>query len=183
MDQSTPDFIVTVPPGDDRERRVCRRCNFIDYVNPKIVVGSVATDANGRILMCRRAIDPRKGYWTIPAGFLEEGESAEQGAAREALEEATADLFIDRLLAIYSIPRISQIQLIYRARLVSETVAAGPESEEVALMACDELPWGDLAFPSVHWALQQHRSVIGQEDFPPFTNPDGAFAGPATQGL
>src|SRR5690606_12096122 len=108
-------FRRTVPPGDDRERHVCADCGWIHYVNPRIVVGSVCT-YEGRFLLCRRDIEPRRGYWTLPAGFLEEGESAEAGAAREALEEANARLAIDALLGVYSIPRISQVQLMYRAR-------------------------------------------------------------------
>lgn len=126
--------------------------------------------------MCRRAIEPRRGHWTIPAGFMEEGESPEAGAAREAWEEARAELRIDQLLAVYSVPRISQVQLMYRAELAHERVGAGPESLEVALFAWDEIPWNDLAFPTVVWALNHHREVRGLEAFPPFSNPDGESA-------
>lgn len=164
-------FSTGIPAGDDRQRRICDTCGFIDYVNPKIVVGSVAV-RDERILLCRRAIEPRKGYWTLPAGFMEERETVEEGARREAMEEAGAELEIERLLAVYSIPRISQVQMMFRARLLNEPVA-GPESLEVALMAWDDIPWTELAFPSVRWALDQHREVEGRSDFPPFGNPPG----------
>lgn len=147
--------VVRVPDGDDRERRVCPDCGFVDYENPKIVVGSVAT-WQGRVLLCRRAIPPRRGYWTLPAGYLELNESPEEGALREAWEEARARLEIEGLLAVYSVRRISQVQMFYRARLAVPEVAAGPESEEVALFDWGAIPWGDLAFPTVHWALEAH---------------------------
>src|SRR5690606_5064984 len=104
-------------------------------------------------------IEPRRGYWTIPAGFLEEGESAEAGAAREALEEANARLAIDALLGVYSIPRISQVQLMYRARLLDQDVEARDETAEVRFFSWDEIPWDDLAFPSVGWALRHWKDV------------------------
>jgi ADP-ribose pyrophosphatase YjhB (NUDIX family) len=121
--------------------------------------------------MCKRAIEPRLGYWTIPAGYLEEHETTEAGAAREAKEEACADIRIEGLLAIYNIPRISQVQLIYKAALISPEVAVGEESQEVELYTWDEIPWQDIAFPSVHWALHHHQQVAGLNSFPPFTNP------------
>lgn len=165
-------FLPRVPDGDNRERQVCHDCGWIHYVNPKIVVGAVVTHED-QFLLCRRAIEPRAGYWTIPAGYLEEGESAEAGARREAEEEACADIAIDSLLAVYSIPRISQVQLIYRAKLRRPEFAAGPESEAVALYRWEEIPWDDVAFPSVHWALDQHQAVRGVERYPPFANPTG----------
>ena len=165
-----PNFERSVPPGDNIERSVCAACGFVDYQNPKIVVGSVATWAD-KILLCRRAIDPRIGYWTLPAGYMELGETAEEGALREATEEACAKLEIDRLMAVYSVPRISQVQLMFRARLVSLAIAAGPESEEVGLFEWDDIPWPDLAFPTVGWALRHFRESRGRDDFPPFSNP------------
>src|SRR3954466_801753 len=145
-------FKRVVPEGDNFERLVCVDCGFINYENPKIVVGSVVHDG-GKILLCRRAIDPRKGFWTLPAGFMEQHETTMAGAMREAWEEAMAKIEIDALLAVYSIPRLSQVQLIYRAHLAVPGVAPGPESEEVGFFAFEDLPWRDLAFPSVHWAL------------------------------
>ncbi len=165
----TVKFTLKTPEGDDRHRRVCDTCGFVDYVNPKIVVGAVAR-ADERILLCRRAIEPRRGFWTLPAGFLETGESVEDGVCREAREEAGAELELGALLAIYSIPRISQVQIMYRARLLN-TPAPGPESLEVGLFHWDDIPWTELAFPSVAWALRQDRSVIGDAPFAPFGNP------------
>lgn len=165
-------FVRRIPDGDDRQRLVCDACGFVDYENPKIVVGAVATWED-KVLLCRRAIDPRKGYWTLPAGFLELHETAIDGARREAWEEARAEIEIDQLLAVYSIPRISQIQLIYRARLVSPDVSAGEETAELDLFAWNRLPWDDIAFPSVHWALRHFDEVRDQAIFAPRQNPPG----------
>lgn len=165
-----PNFVRRVPEGDTVERYVCGQCSHIHYANPKIVVGAVVSHED-RILLCKRAIEPRKGYWTMPAGFLEEHETPADGAAREAREEACCEIAIDALLAIYSVPHISQVQLIYRAALPRPEFRPGPESQETVLFAWDEIPWNDLAFPSVHWALKQWQSVAGQAGFPPFTNP------------
>jgi ADP-ribose pyrophosphatase YjhB (NUDIX family) len=150
--------VTIVPDGDNRERLVCPDCGFINYENPKIVVGSVVRIGD-RILLCRRAIEPRYGFWTLPACYLELNESTAEGAMREAWEEAQARIAIDGLLAIYDIPRISQVQLIYRARLVDSAIGAGPESLEVRLFRWEEIPWHDLAFPSVKWALDHFREV------------------------
>lgn len=170
-DSLEPEFVRRVPAGDNMERSVCARCGFIDYQNPKIVVGSVATAGN-RILLCRRAINPRIGYWTLPAGYLEQHETTEEGARREAREEAEAVLTIRRLLVVYSITHLSQIQLMYLATLENpETIGAGPESEEVGLFSWNEIPWSELAFPSVGWALRHYSEVKDREDFSPFTNP------------
>ena len=166
-----PDFRREVPDGDDRTRRICNTCNFIDYVNPKIVAGSVVTRGD-RILLCRRAIEPRKGFWTLPAGFMEENETVEDAARREAREEACADIRIEQVLAIYSVPRISQVQVMFRASLASD-FAAGPESEEVGLFAWNDIPWSELAFPTVVWALTHYAATRHLSAFPPFTNPPG----------
>lgn len=162
MTAKSPDarFEVRIPAGEDRPREVCSSCGFINYVNPKIVVGSVVMH-EGRVLMCRRAIAPRVGFWTLPAGFMEEGETAEEGAMREAMEEACAKIEIEGLLGCYSVPRISQVQLMYRARLVDPAIAPGPESTEVILASWDEIPWKELAFPSVKWALDHYVAWQG----------------------
>ena len=170
---SDQQFSRSVPPGDTHERAVCDRCGFIDYENPRVVVGSVVTSGN-RILMCRRAIEPRSGFWTLPAGFLEKHELPEDGARREAMEEACAEIAINDLLAVYAIARISQIQLIYRSRLIGDAFAAGPESTEVALYEWNEIPWDDIAFPSVHWALRDYDSLRHVSAFAPRGNPEGA---------
>lgn len=162
-----------VPSGDNRKRLVCPDCDYIAYENPKVVVGVVATWED-KLLMCRRAIEPRRGYWTLPAGFMEMGESPEEGAAREAWEEARAELEIMDLLAVYSLRHISQLQLFYRARLSSPSVSAGPESEEVGLFAFDDLPSDELAFPSVHWAIRHFQEARGLDSFAAFGNPAGS---------
>ncbi len=167
-------FSARIPPGEDRERRVCDTCGFIDYVNPRIVAGVVA-HRDGQILLCRRAIHPRKGFWTLPAGFMELGESVEEGALREAQEEARADLELEGLLGLYSIPRIGQVQVFFRARLLN-TPSPGSESLEVGLFSWDNVPWSELAFPSVKWALDHYRATEGQERFVPFGNPEGTDA-------
>lgn len=150
-----------IPEKDERERFVCTVCGTVHYVNPKIIVGAVCTFGE-RVLLCRRAIEPRLGYWTIPAGFMELGETAEEGARREAFEEARADIAICGLLAVYSIKRINQVHLLYRARLLDERVAPGIESLEVKLAHWHEIPWTDLAFPSVDWALRKGQEVLAQ---------------------
>ena len=170
---AAPAFVQRVPDGEDRLRDVCDTCGFINYVNPKIVVGSVVTFGD-RILFCKRAIEPRKGFWTLPAGFMEEAETAEEGAAREAMEEACAKIEIEGLLACYSVPRISQVQLMYRARLVDPAIAPGPESTDVALLTWHEIPWSELAFPSVKWALE-HFAAWKQGASAPFANPPGSI--------
>jgi len=164
--------IRKVPAGDDRQRLVCPDCEYVAYENPKVVVGVVATWED-KLLMCKRAIEPRLGYWTLPAGFMEMGETPQEGAAREAWEEAYAKLEIIDLLAVYSLRHISQLQLFYRARLLSPDVSVGLESEEVGLFAFDRLPATDLAFPSVHWAIDHFQQVRGADAFPPFGNPRG----------
>lgn len=171
---SGQNFVLEVPDGDDRERRVCGDCGFIDYVNPKIVAGSVVTKGD-KILLCKRAIEPRRGFWTLPAGFMEEGESVEEAAEREAREEAMADIKIERLLAVYSVPRISQVQIMYKAELVSD-IAPGPESQEVGLFDWSEIPWRNLAFPTVVWALTHYAKIRTQSDYAPFSNPPGTDA-------
>jgi ADP-ribose pyrophosphatase YjhB (NUDIX family) len=156
--------VLTVPEGDNRERMVCPDCGFINYENPKVVVGAVCLWQE-RFLLCRRAINPRRGYWTLPAGYLELNESTPAGAMREAWEEAGARIAIEGLLAVYDIPRISQVQLIYRAHLTAPDFAPGPESLEVKLFAWEEIPWEELAFPSVRWALDHYRDSIASSDF------------------
>ena len=115
-------FVRQIPEGDNRERMVCADCGHVAYENPKVVVGSVVV-ADGRVLMCRRAIEPRKGFWTLPAGYMELGETLEEGAAREAFEEAEAVIAIDGILGVFSIARIGQVQVIFRARFADRRAA------------------------------------------------------------
>jgi len=162
--------IRMVPEGDNRERLVCGECGYIQYDNPLIVAGAVIVE-DDKVLLCRRAIEPRKGYWTIPAGYLELNETVEDGARREAQEEAMADIAIDGLLGVYTITRISQVQLIYAAHLATPGYGAGDESLEVCFFDWDDIPTDDIAFPSVHWALAHRRGLTGRRPTVPFTNP------------
>ncbi len=171
MSKIDPHFRTCVPDGDERERLVCGHCGFVDYDNPRIVVGSVVRH-DGRFLLCRRAIDPRKGLWTLPAGFLEHGETPGEGAMREAREEANARISISAVLAIYTIRHLGQIQIMHRAGLQTPDFSAGPESLEVRLFSWSEIPWDKIAFPSVIWALQQDRIAASEGLGAPFSNPD-----------
>lgn len=169
-ENNLPNFVSQIPDGEDRYRLICETCGFINYVNPKIVVGSVV-QFEDRYLLCKRAIEPRRGFWTLPAGFLEEGERLEEGALREAYEEACIRPKIGNLLAIYSIPHISQVHVFFRAELDSPECSPGVESKAVALYDWDEIPWDEVAFPSVIWALEQAREVKDLDVFPTFTAP------------
>jgi len=166
-----PRFSQLVPEGDNRLRDVCDECGFVAYSNPKVVVGTVVSHA-GQVLLCRRAIEPRHGFWTLPAGFLEHGETLEEGALREAEEEAGAAIALDGILAVYSISRIGQVQVMFRGRFAGlPRVEAGTESLDVRLFDWDEIPWADLAFPSVHWALKAWRAGHDGPLGAPATNP------------
>ena len=142
-----------VPEADTHPRAVCPACGHIQYQNPKLVVGSLPVWEE-RILLCRRAIEPRFGRWTLPAGFMENGETATEGAMREAMEEANARIEIDELYSFYSLPHISQVYVFFRARLMDLDFSPGVESLEVKLVREDEIPWDDLAFASVKRTLQ-----------------------------
>lgn len=152
------DVSYRIPEHDDRERAVCGHCQAVHYQNPRIVVGVVAYWQE-RILLCKRAIAPRIGFWALPAGYLELGETTEAGAVREAREEANAELELSRLLAVYNLSHLDQVQILYLAELSHAGVSAGPESLEVGLFSWDEIPWDELAFPSVHWALHHARQM------------------------
>lgn len=148
--------IEQIPDGDNRPRLICPDCGYIEYDNPKIVVGAVCT-WDARILLCKRAIAPSRGLWTIPAGFMELGETSADGAAREVWEEAQARVVIEGLIGIYEIPHISQVNIIYRARMLTADCAPGIESEAAQLMAWEDIPWAELAFPSIRWSLERYR--------------------------
>ena len=153
-------MVRRIPEGDDRERLICPDCNFVPYENPKIVVGSVVAEEE-HVLRCRRAIEPRAGFWTIPAGFMELGETVIEGAQREAWEEDHARIAIDGVLAVYSIARLNQVQVIFRARWAEPGFEAGRESLEVRQFGWDEIPWDEIAFPSVRWALYAWHTTRG----------------------
>ncbi len=143
-----------IPDGDTLPRAVCDRCGTIQYENPKVVVGCVPVHGD-RILLCKRAIEPRYGMWTLPAGFMENGETAAEGAMREAMEEACARVEIEDLYTVYSVPHISQVHMMFRARLLDPAAcSAGTESLEVKLVTGDQIPWDDLAFTVVRRTLE-----------------------------
>ena len=153
---------LTIPAGDDKKRSTCVDCGHIDYANPKPIVGAVVTYQD-KILLCRRAIPPRKGFWTIPAGHLEGGETIEDGTIRETLEEACAKIKLDGLLAVYSLPITSQIHLLFRAELEDGKYDVGPESLEVKLFDWKDIPWNDLAFPVTHEVLKYYHATKDQK--------------------
>lgn len=168
-------FQRLIPDGDTHERDICATCGFVNYQNPRIVVGSVVRHM-GKVLLCRRAIEPRRGFWTVPAGYLELNETPEHGALREAREEALAHLQLGDLLAIYSVPHLSQVQLIYRAEFEpagadEPLFGIGEESLEVGLFDWDKLPINEIAFPTVHWMLEHEREVQRSGYRGPFGNP------------
>lgn len=142
-----------VPPGDTHPRDVCDQCGTIHYENPKVVVGCLPLWED-RLLLCRRGIEPRLGFWTLPAGFMENDETTAQGAARETLEEACAQVHIGPLQALVNIPHINQVHLFYQGELQSAAHQAGEESLETALFQETDIPWDDLAFRSVRFAME-----------------------------
>lgn len=154
-----------VPEGDALPRFVCAACGTIHYQNPKIVVGCLP-EWEGQVLLCRRAIEPRQGLWTLPAGFLENGETIAAGAARETLEEASARVDVGPLYTVINLPHISQIYVMFRARLVDLDYGPGPESLEVRLFREDEIPWEEIAFRTIGRTLRSYFLDRKQGAFP-----------------
>jgi len=146
-----------VPDGDNRARHVCSACGYIHYENPKMVVGCIP-EWEDKILLCRRAIEPRYGLWTLPAGFMENEETSAEGASRETLEEAGAHVEVSQLFAMFSLPHINQIYLMYRASMPDASFAAGTESLDVGLYEEKDIPWEELAFPVVNETLKLYFS-------------------------
>ncbi|MEX5748271.1 NUDIX hydrolase [Massilia sp. X63] len=148
---------LAIPDGDNRPRYVCPQCHTIHYQNPKLVVGSIPVweqDGKLQVLLCKRAIEPRYGYWTLPAGFMENEETTEQAALRETEEEAGADVELGKLFTLLNVAHVHQVHLFYLARLRNLDFAPGEESLEVQLFTQDEIPWDDLAFPTVRSTLE-----------------------------
>ncbi len=144
---------LLVPEGDDRPRHVCGSCLTVHYQNPKIVVGCIP-EWEDKILLCRRAIEPRYGLWTLPAGFMENGETSRQGAARETREEASARVDVGELYTLFNLPHIDQVYLIFRSRLLDLDFGPGAESLDVGLFAQGEIPWDEIAFPVIKETLR-----------------------------
>jgi ADP-ribose pyrophosphatase YjhB (NUDIX family) len=156
---------IRIPPGDQRPRGVCDACGAIHYQNPKLIVGCVP-EYEGRILICKRAIEPRRGFWTIPAGFMEIGETLQQAAARETYEEALATVEIGSLLSIVHVLHTHQVHVFFRAKLPKAEFGPGPESLEVELIDPQDIPWEDIAFPSTDFTLRRYLEdrALGRED-------------------
>ena len=149
--------VLAIPEGDNRPRYVCTHCNTIHYQNPKLVVGSIPVweqDGELQILLCKRAIEPRYGYWTLPAGFMENEETTEQAAQRETEEEAGANIELGPLFSLLNVAHVHQVHLFYLARLRDLDYAAGIESLDVQLFTEATIPWDDLAFPTIRTTLE-----------------------------
>ena len=156
---------LLTPEGDNRDRHVCDVCGQIHYQNPKVVCGCIAVWGE-QILLCKRAIEPRKGLWTLPAGFMENGETVQHGAARETMEEACAEVTAQKLFGVYNLPRANQIYVMFRAELTGESnFAPGAESLEARLFSEDEIPWDEIAFRVIARALQQFLAERKRGDF------------------
>lgn len=159
---------LRIPDGDNRERHVCEGCGVIHYQNPKIVAGCIPRWQD-KVLLCRRAIEPRKGLWTLPAGFMENGETTEQAAQRETHEEACAEVQALSLYTLFNLPNINQVYMFFRAELVAPEYASGIESLDVDLFAEHEIPWNELAFPVVHESLKLYFSDLKAGIFHTYT--------------
>jgi len=160
---------LRTPEGDNRKRQVCTRCDFIHYQNPRIIGGALVIHEE-KVLLCRRAIEPRKGYWTLPAGFLECGETLEEGASRETLEESLAEISIDGLYAVFSLPHINQVYMLFRAALLHGRFGAGSETLESRLFSEDDIPWDEMAFPTMTRTLKFYFKDRKTGKFPVHTD-------------
>ncbi len=156
---------LIVPAGDHKERFVCDECGHIHYVNPRVVSGCLPI-YEGKVLLCKRGIEPRYGFWTLPAGYLENGETIADGAARETSEEANAEAIDLQLYTVFSLPHISQIYMFFLSRLEREEFSCGEESLDVKLFAENEIPWDSLSFPVVTQTLECYFEDRKTEDYP-----------------
>ncbi len=157
--------IEKIPLGDQKIRKVCTHCGTIHYVNPKVICGALAIWEN-KVLLCRRAIEPRYGLWTLPAGYMELFETMEQGAARETREESEAEVEIEQLYCMYNIPRIGQVYVLFKTQIKDGVFGAGEETLESRLFEEHEIPWNDLAFPSVERTLRHYFEDRKTNSFP-----------------
>ncbi|MEM7282353.1 MAG: NUDIX hydrolase [Pseudomonadota bacterium] len=155
---------LKVPPGDNRPRHVCDNCGTIHYSNPRMVVGSIPR-WQGKVLLCKRAIEPRLGYWTLPAGFMEHNETLEEAAAREAHEEALAKLSIGAFYSAVSVTVAGQVHIWFLADLVDGKFGVGEESLDTKLVAPEDIPWDEISFPSVEFALRRYMEDLEKGEF------------------
>jgi ADP-ribose pyrophosphatase YjhB (NUDIX family) len=158
-----------VPVGDNRLRDCCPQCGAIHYVNPRPVVGTVPRWQSGELLLCRRAIEPRRGYWTLPAGFLEVGETTAAGALRETEEEAGARVTLGPLFTLIDVPHVEQVHIFFLAEMLDLNFSAGEESLDVKLFRPDELPWDELAFDTVRTTLTLYLDDLQRGSFGTYT--------------
>ncbi|GJI95869.1 ADP-ribose pyrophosphatase [Duganella caerulea] len=148
---------LAIPAGDNRPRYVCGNCATIHYQNPKMVLGTIPVwerDGELKVLLCKRAIEPRHGYWTLPAGFMENNETTAEGAIRETQEEAGANIELGQMFSLLNVARVHQVHMFYLATLLDLDFSPGEESLEVQLFSEAEIPWDDLAFPTIHTTLE-----------------------------
>lgn len=155
-------LIRRIPEGEHLWRDVCSACHMVHYENPKVVAGCIP-ECEEKVLLCRRAIEPRLGFWTFPAGFMELGESTEEAACRETLEEAKARVTIESLFAMYSLPHVGQVYVVYRGTLHNRDFGAGDESLEVKLLSPEDIPWEDLAFPVIRETLKRYTEDLDNQ--------------------
>ena len=153
MECGSAAVVFQVPPADNRERHVCGDCGYIDYQNPRVVAGTLVTHGE-QILLCERAIEPRRGFWTLPAGFMELGETVMEAACRETWEEAHARVQVDGLFAMFSLPHVNQVYVMYQGRLIDGQYAPGHESSRVELFRREQIPWDDIAFGVIRHTLE-----------------------------
>jgi ADP-ribose pyrophosphatase YjhB (NUDIX family) len=158
------ELIYDIPDDDNRYRYICRRCDIVHYQNPKIVAGCIPVWEDS-ILLCKRAIEPRLGYWTLPAGFMELGESSLEAGIRETLEEANARVEVEDLFAVFNLPHVDQVYMMFRSRLLDLDFSPGIESLEVKLFSEDEIPWGELAFRTITETLNCYFNDSRSGDF------------------
>ena len=159
------EVIVRIPHNDDRERYVCISCDTIHYQNPRVITGCIPI-WNDKVLLCRRAIEPRAGYWTLPAGFMELGETTVEGALRETREEANARVDILNLYVVINLPHVNQVHMMFRSRLLDLEYSPGSESTDVDLFTEDRIPWDELAFGSIRHSLRFYFEDRKQENYP-----------------
>lgn len=162
--QCSEKLVIRIPDGDERERHVCDSCGTIHYQNPKVVAGCIP-EFEDKILLCRRAIEPRHNFWTLPAGFMENGETLEQAAMRETWEEAEASVSIQQLYTIYSLPHISQVYMFFRAQITEGKYGCGQESLECRLFDEQQIPWDEIAFRVVEDTLKRYFADHGRHSF------------------
>ena len=165
--QCAGSLILRIPQGDDKPRHCCSKCDAIFYLNPKNVVGTLSFFED-KVLLCKRAIQPRIGKWTLPAGYMENGESSLDGAIRETQEEAGASVIVesDSLYTLFNLPKINQVYIFFRTELANLNFSAGIESQEVALFSEAEVPWAEIAFPVVKSTLEHYFDDLRNNQFP-----------------